>query len=121
MDPYLFVARPRCGQPQKQNIFVTTELSLVITATTETKQQKTSLEAAPPTLFAQSKNWVVPGKVRDHKCFVDFVIFEDLPDDYHFSIKATPCFDASDLQDFAFSVGKLEINKWKQHEFNDNK
>ena len=54
--------------------FVTREISFVIIASTETKQQKTSLEAGPPTLFAQSKNWVVPGKVRYHKCFVDFVI-----------------------------------------------
>ena len=72
-------------------------------------------------MFAQSKNCVAPGKVGYHKCLADFVIFEDVPEDYQFSIKATPCFDASDLQDFAFSVGKLEINKWKQHEFNDNK
>ena len=72
------------------------------------------------TIFAQSKNWLVPGKVMDDKCFVDFVIFEDLPEDYQFSIKATPCFDASDLQGYAFNIGKLEINKWKQHEFNDN-
>ena len=72
-------------------------------------------------MLAQPKNWVVPGKVRDHKCFVDFVIFEDLPEDYQFSIKATPCFDISDLQGYAFNIGKLEINKWKQHEFNDNK
>ena len=57
-------------------------------------------------MIAQSKNWLVPGRVRDHKCFVDFVIFEDLPEE---------------LQDSAFNVGKLEINKWKQHEFNDNK
>ena len=34
-------------------------------------------------------------------------------EDYQFPIKATPCFDASDLQDFAFNIGKLEINKWK--------
>ena len=73
------------------------------------------------TIFAQSKNWLVPGKVMDHKCFVDFVIFEDLPKDCQFSIKATPCFDASDLQGYAFNIGKLEISKWKQHEFNDNK
>ena len=72
-------------------------------------------------MFAQSKNWVVLGRERDHKCFVDFVIIEDLPEDCQFSIKATPSFDASDLQDFAFNIGKLEINKWKQHEFNDNK
>ena len=57
----------------------------------------------------------------DHKCFVDFVIFEDLPEDCQFSIKATPSFDGSDLQGYAFNIGKLEINKWKQHEFNDNK
>ena len=103
------------------DIRVTRDLSLVLTASTETKQQNTNIEAAASSRLAQPKNWVVPGKVRDHKCFVDFVIFEDLPEDYQFSIKATPCFDASDLQDFAFSVGKLEINKWKQHEFNDNK
>ena len=104
------------------DIRVTRDLSLVLTAATETKQQNTNIdEAASLTRLAQPKNWVVPGRVRDHKCFVDFVIFEDLPEDYQFSIKATPCFDASDLQDFAFNIGKLEINKWKQHEFNDNK
>ena len=42
------------------------------------------------TMLAQPKNWVVPVKVRDHKCFVDFVIFEDLPENCQFSIKATP-------------------------------
>ena len=115
------MARRSCGQPHKQFFFVTRELSFVIIASTETKQQKTSLEAGPPTLFAQSKDCVVPGRVRDHKCFEDFVILEDLPDNYQFSIKATPCFDASDLQGYAFNIGKLEINKWKQHEFNDNK
>ena len=101
------------------DIRVTRELSLVLTASTETKQQNTNIEAASSRL-AQPKNWVVTGRVRDHKCLVDFVIFEDLPEDCQFSIKATPCFDASDLQDFAFNVGKLEINKWKQHEFNDD-
>ena len=65
-----------------------------------------------------SKNWQIDGRVRDHKCFVDFVIFDELPEDYQFSIKVSASFDASDLQDFAFNVGKLEINKWKQHEFN---
>ena len=102
------------------DIRVTRDLSLVLTASTEKQKQNTNIEAAPSRL-AQPKNWVVPGKVRDHKCFVDFVIFEDLPEDYQFSIKATPCFDASDLQGYAFNIGKLEINKWKQHEFNDNK
>ena len=102
------------------DIRVTRDLSLVLTASTETKQQNTNIEAAPSRL-AQPKNWVVPGRVRDHKCFEDFVILENLPDNYQFSIKATPCFDASDLQGYAFNIGKLEINKWKQHEFNDNK
>ena len=61
-------------------------------------------------IFAQSKDCVVPGRVRDHKCFEDFVILENLPDNYQFSIKATPCFDTSDLQGYAFNIGKLEIN-----------
>ena len=45
------------------DIRVTRDLSLVLTASTETKQQNTYLEAAPSRL-AQPKNWVVPGKVR---------------------------------------------------------
>ena len=65
-----------------------------------------------------SNNWQIDGRVRDHKCFVDFVIFEDLKDDFQFSIKVTPRYDASDLKEFNFNLGKLEINKWKQHEFN---
>ena len=71
MDPYLFLAKRCCGQPHKQNIFVTRELSLVITASTETIQQN---KCNFDTIFAQTKNWIAPGKVMDHKCFVDFVL-----------------------------------------------
>ena len=67
---------------------------------------------------SELKSWQANGRVRDHKCFVDFVIFDELPEDYQFSIKVSASYDASDLQDFAFNIGKLEINKWKQHEFN---
>ena len=45
------------------DIRVTRDLSLVLTASTETKQQNTNIEAVPSRL-AQPKNWVVPGKVR---------------------------------------------------------
>ena len=96
------------------DILVTRDLSLVLTAE-DTKQ----LPKGPNSSKGlSSKNWQIDGRVRDHKCFVDFVIFEDLKDDFQFSIKVTPCYDASDLQEFDFNLGKLEINKWKQHEFN---
>lgn len=64
------------------------------------------------------QSWHIKGRVRDHKCFVEFVIFEEDIANAQFDIKVSSAFDVSDLQDFNFHVGQIEVNKWKQHEFN---
>lgn len=67
---------------------------------------------------SSNHTWHTKGRVRDHKCFVEFVIFEEDIGTAQFDIKVSSAFDVSDLQDFQFNVGQIEVNKWKQHEFN---
>ena len=61
------------------------------------------------------------GRVRDHKCLAEFVIFEDFKEDSQFCINVNSLLEASDLLDFSIEVGKFCPDKWMKQEFKQQK
>ena len=61
------------------------------------------------------------GRVRDHKCLAEFVIFEDFNENSQFCINVNSLLEASDLLDFSIEVGTFCPDKWMKKEFKQQK
>ena len=68
-------------------------------------------------LSSSTFNCTTRGRVRDHKCMAEFVIFEEFNEDCHFCVNVNSLLEASDLLDFSIEVGKFCPDKWMKQEF----
>ncbi len=57
------------------------------------------------------------GKVIAHKCFAEFVMFQEIPIQAQFALRAYPCQDVSDLEQFTLKLGQIQLNNWITHDF----
>ena len=83
------------------DILVTRDLSLTLKSTNLTLHTK--------------------GRVLNHKCLVEFVIFENVTQDTLFHLIMKCLFDASDLEEFIIDLEPYKPNVWMKHEFDKMK
>ena len=57
------------------------------------------------------------GRVLNHKCLVEFVIFDNFPTKTLFNLKMNCLFDASDLEEFIIDLEPFQANVWLKYEF----